>query len=75
MMSVSNRFCGFLKILEVVLLLESNVQKENKSKKHIYSSNEFSFRNVSDILSQIYMLMKIILLSKKSCLIVSDTLQ
>lgn len=53
MVSVRNRFCESLKILEVVLLVESNGLVFFLYKKHIYSSNDLSPRNVSDILSQV----------------------
>lgn len=74
MVSVRNRFCESLKIL-VVLLVESNGLVFFLYKKHIYSSSDLSSRNVSDVLSQVYMLMKIILLRKKLCLVVNDALQ
>lgn len=74
MVSVRNRFCESLKIL-VVLLVESNGLVFFLYKKRIYSSSDLFSRNVSDVLSQVYMLMKIILLRKKLCLVVNDALQ
>lgn len=73
MVSVRNRFCESLKIL-VVLLVKSNGLVFFLYKKHIYSSTDLFSRNVSDVLSQVYMLMKIIL-RKKLCLVVNDALQ